>query len=224
FGNGKPFADNIAHQRVRIALLLHQFLDSGVEPAVMLQSLANDPKQLFMNHPQCFPAGPFAPLFVKPAGIEQIFTVRLDGEPQFLYPDIFDRNGFIYRGGPVSFLDMGIDFQPRVNFCEDLIGALPVSLVHHEHIGYLHDTGLHALYRVSKTRHQDKTGGVGDADYVDLILSDADSFNHDHVLAKGVQDLYHVPRGFGYASEKSTGSHAPDINIGIIAKFAHPDP
>src|SRR5208337_65302 len=177
-----------------------------------------------MNHPKRFPGGPFAPLFVKPAGIEQIFAVRLNGEPQFLYSDIFDRNGLIYRWGPVALLDMGIDFEPRANFCAELIGPLLVSLVHHEHIGYFHDTGLHALYRVSKTGYQDKTGGVGDADYVDLILSDADSFDQDHVLAEGVQDFYHVSRGFGRTSEKSTGSHASDINIGIIAEFAHPDP
>src|SRR5208337_263005 len=119
---------------------------------------------------------------------------------------------------------MSIDFDPRANFSAELIGPLPVRLVNHEHICYFHDAGLHTLDRISKAGHQNKTGCVGNADYVDLILSDAYGLYYDQVLSEGIQDLYNVCGGFGRASEKSPSGHAPDIYIRIVGEFAHSDP
>ena len=111
---------------------------------------------------------------------------------------------------------MGIDFGLRANFVAELIGALFVSLVDDEYVGYFHNTGLHALYRIAQAGHQDETGRIGNADYVDLILPDANGFYHYYILTEGIEDLYHISRGFGHASEKSSRGHASNINIGII--------
>src|SRR5208283_1900643 len=109
-------------------------------------------------------------------------------------------------------------------FRAELICPLSVSLVNHEYIGYFHNSGLHTLDRISKAGHQNKTGGVGNADYVDLILSDSHCLYYDQVLSEGIEDLHHVSGGFGRASEKSPSGHASDIDIRVVGEFAHSDP
>src|SRR5690606_28246121 len=66
-------------------------------------------------------------------------------------------------------------------------GAVPVRLVHHEHIGDLEDARLHRLDRVAHAGREQYQGGVGEVHDVYFALAHTDRLDQDHVTAGAVE-------------------------------------
>jgi hypothetical protein len=68
----------------------------------------------------------------------------------------------------------------------ELVGAPPrerllVALVHDEHVGDVHDAGLHELDVIAGERLEHQHRRVGQVRYLDLALADADRLDEDQV-------------------------------------------
>src|SRR6266511_954580 len=104
------------------------------------------------------------------------------------------------------------------------VGAVPVGLVDHEHVGDLQDAGLGRLDRVAHAGGEQHERGVGEAGHLDLGLADADGL-HEHNLASGAFQHANRLRGRrGEAAQVAAAGHGPDVDAGIGGVVLHPDP
>src|SRR5687767_1674775 len=109
------------------------------------------------------------------------------------------------------------------NGLHESVGALSVRLIDHENVRDLHDAGLERLYLVAAARREHDDADIGGADDIDLTLTDADSFDENHIRARGVQDLGHVARGTCQAAELPARRHAADEDsaVGEVAPHSN---
>ena len=70
--------------------------------------------------------------------------------------------------------------------------------------------------------NQDDDRDVGGADDVDLVLADADGFDHDDVLAGCIEHERDIAGGAGEPAEVTTRGHAADEHALVAEVRAHP--
>jgi hypothetical protein len=106
---------------------------------------------------------------------------------------------------------------------EEPVGALPVGLVHHEHVGHLQEARLHGLDGVPRLRHQDHHRRVGQARDVQLRLADADRLHQHPVEAEGVVEALDLGRRPREPAQAAAGGHAPDEDARVERVGLHAD-
>ena len=104
------------------------------------------------------------------------------------------------------------------------VGAVPVGLVDHEHVGDLEDAGLGGLDPVAHARRQQHQRGVGGRGDLDLGLADADGLDQHHVAAGRVQHPDGLRGRRGQPAEVAAGGHRPDEHAGVGRVVLHPHP
>src|SRR5690606_13130700 len=98
--------------------------------------------------------------------------------------------------------------QHRVDGRDEPVGALTVSLVHHEDVGDLHHARLERLYVVARPGDEDHERHVGGADDIDFGLPDADGLDDHRVVAGCREDARGVGRTTGEAAKVTARRHA----------------
>ena len=113
--------------------------------------------------------------------------------------------------------------QHRLDRRRRAIGALAIGLVHDEDVRNLHDAGLERLHLVAGAGHQRDDGDVRRANDVHLVLTDADRFDDDDVVARGVEDDRGFRGGARQAAEMTARGHAADEHAGVLGVRLHAD-
>src|ERR1041384_1159191 len=96
-----------------------------------------------------------------------------------------------------------------------------IALVDHENIGDLHNAGLDGLNIVPHSGDKNDNRDIGDADDVNLILTDAYSLNHDDIAARRVEYHRDVSRAARKSAQRSACGHAADVNARIRKMLLH---
>src|SRR6266550_2916130 len=104
-----------------------------------------------------------------------------------------------------------------------LVRAGPIGLVHDEHVGDLQHTGLDRLDVVAEAGHGHEAHGIGDADHVDLLLSDADGLDDHHVGPERVEDVHDTNGGAREPACVPPARHRADEDPLVEEALAHPD-
>ena len=131
------------------------------------------------------------------------------------------RNGLDDRRPPFAG-PIGLQRQVGFDRRHQPVGSLTVGLVHHEHVGNLHDAGLERLDLVAGARHECHDRDVRRADDVHFVLTDADGLDDDDVFAGRVEHERNVAGRARQAAEMPTGGHAADIHAGVGGVSRHP--
>ena len=151
-------------------------------------------------------------------------AVVLDRRPQVLDALAGGRGRPHDRRDPVGVAG-GAHLQHELQVARGLPGALPVRLVHDEHVGDLQDPRLGHLHRVPPPRRHDDERRVGGAGHLDLGLPHADGLDEHEIHAR-------PRRGSGSASGAASAMpaevpprrHRPDEHAGVGRVGLHPEP
>ena len=130
-------------------------------------------------------AQPFASAPAQPAARFKALAMARDGGVQLVDAQPPVGLGRYHRGRPVR--AALADFEHRSERGYHPVRAGAVGLVYDEHVGYLHEAGLHRLHRVAGLRHQRHDHRVRNPHHLQLGLAHADRFHVHDVPAAGVQ-------------------------------------
>ena len=129
----------------------------------------------------------------------EICLVARNGFGQFLRSFAFAGNGFHDGRSPAVVARSqrlhGADFALH-SFC-----AITVAFVVDEDVGDLHYSGFDGLDVIAHAWNENNDGDSGETDDIDLILPDANRFDHDQVAAGGIEDSGYVGGGAGESAE-----------------------
>src|SRR6266853_2269162 len=110
-----------------------------------------------------------------------------------------------------------------VNWLFEAIGALAIRFVENEDVSDFHQAGFHILNVVAETGYQNDDHAIGEADDVNFILANADGFDEDLMLARGVEKQRDFGGGASEAAKKSARSHGANENAGVTGVALHAD-
>ena len=114
---------------------------------------------------------------------------------------------------------MHAEFQFRL----DTVGAVAISLVHHEQIRDLVEPRLHHLYPVAAFGHRDDYRCIGEVHHTQFGLPDADRLDNYDVVAESVQQFDDFARRAAETAVMATGRQAPNIDAGVLVMVCHAD-
>ena len=103
------------------------------------------------------------------------------------------------------------------------VGAVPIRLVHHEHVGYLHDAGLDRLNIIAAAGRENHDRHIGRPADVDLSLADADGLYQHDVRPRRVEDDPCVVGRPRQPAELPAGRHAAHEDPVVGRMPLHPD-
>src|SRR5579864_7019647 len=96
-----------------------------------------------------------------------------------------------------------------------------VALVDHKNVGNFHDAGFNGLHVVAHAGDKNHDGDVGDADNVNLILANADGFDHHDVATGGIEHSGHIGSCAGEPAERAARGHTANVNAGVGEVVLH---
>src|ERR1051325_7636843 len=114
--------------------------------------------------------------------------------------------------------------QQRLQLFLRSVNAFFISLVDHEDVANLHDSGFDGLNVVTHSRYQDHHGNIRGFDDFDFVLTHAYSFNDDLRIAGRIENRYRVDSRSGQAAEIAACGHRANENAFVQPKRLHSYP
>ena len=105
-----------------------------------------------------------------------------------------------------------------------VVGAGPVGLVDHEHVGDLHEAGLAGLHGIAPPGGDHDHGRVGLGHDVDLHLPDPDRLEDHPGIAGGGEDPHRLGGGDRQSPDVTPRGHGPDEHAVVERVLAHAHP
>ena len=136
-----------------------------------------------------------------------------------LIPRPFAGNGLHNRRRP--FVAANCERLHSANFPLDRSAPLMVHFIDDENVGDLHDPGFDGLHIVAHSRDENHDSDIGQANDIDFVLADADSFDQDEVAAGGIEHRGDVGGGPGQSAQRAARGHAANVNAGIGKMVLH---
>ena len=99
-----------------------------------------------------------------------------------------------------------------------------IRLVHAEHVGHLHEPGLHRLHSISGLRNQHDHRRIRGAGDLELGLADAQRLEDHAIEPEGIHQVSRLTRGRGEAAERAPARHGADEDVLLQRQLDHADP